>query len=798
MVKKHQKFQRKKSIGQHRATIIVLVGIMFSLFLVNFVSSWSNSTFNNSLSSEDLTFNGNENITRWLSVPENTFVTNAYMNLSGVYTYEEDGELSYSCTGAACFRAENAVDENWGSRWDSGCNNCDSYLYENMSSYSSYDGLNWTANFTNFGASSDIEFECWNYSSNSWYKFIDTTIPSATMTEITSEVPNSCINYPSPIQIRNYKPSLGVGTTQKYYEGKAVWFDNQYTINTSIFINNTQIWNHIGEFNSTYFPNKTSNFAQTINDYISTATAVAGYFLVPFLFHSDTRGILQYLGMNFNNNEFLENSQTFNSTTYETESENFEINLSYDSSEWLSISANLIYNGTTYLGSTSDTGNTRVFTKRLNIPIIQGLQQNKSFYWEILLSNATSTKYLNSTTQNQTIDELIFTQCNATYPSPIFVNFTVYNETNLNITPVFMDAYFEYYIKGGSGSVTKNYSFESSTANNTYWLCSNVNKTLITDSAIKLTADGLVDRTYEFSDKEYSNATTHIELFMQSSETKEPGTSNELSNIIIEVQDTGLQPLEGYTVTIERYYPGLGEYKIIVEDKTDTYGQMVARLVKNTVKYKFTFKDTGGVIRKTTGDMTIACRATICILPFVIEDTTDDFSRFTSTTDFEYVFSFDNNTNIFTFTWNDATGDSATVRLLVERVLFNGTSVVSGCNSTSTATSGTLTCNVGSQKAGYMGKIYRQVSGKSELLLNVLNTRVGQTFSTYGREGLLWVFILLMTMIGIGSFNPPIAIILYNVGFLMMGVLGIVSYNLPIFFATNIMMVLFIWAFNRK
>ena len=59
--------------------------LLLGLFMLSFVSAWSEDTFNNSLSTENLTFTGDENITRWLSVPENTVVTNGFLNLSGFY-----------------------------------------------------------------------------------------------------------------------------------------------------------------------------------------------------------------------------------------------------------------------------------------------------------------------------------------------------------------------------------------------------------------------------------------------------------------------------------------------------------------------------------------------------------------------------------------------------------------------------------------------------------------------------------------------------------------------------------------
>ena len=57
------------------------------IILASSVSAWTNTTLNNSLSEENLIFIGNENITRWLSIPSDvTLITEAYLNLSG-YEY---------------------------------------------------------------------------------------------------------------------------------------------------------------------------------------------------------------------------------------------------------------------------------------------------------------------------------------------------------------------------------------------------------------------------------------------------------------------------------------------------------------------------------------------------------------------------------------------------------------------------------------------------------------------------------------------------------------------------------------
>jgi hypothetical protein len=47
---------------------------------------------------------------------------------------------------------------------------------------------------------------------------------------------------------------------------------------------------------------------------------------VPILFTSQTAGILQYSDLLFNNEGFIEKSQTYNPTAYETSQESFIIN----------------------------------------------------------------------------------------------------------------------------------------------------------------------------------------------------------------------------------------------------------------------------------------------------------------------------------------------------------------------------------------------------------------------------------------------------------------------------------------
>lgn len=63
--------------------LIFISGFIFLLCMIQ-ASAWSTNTFNNSLPAENLTFTSiNQNITRYLAVPQNTILINAFMNLTG-------------------------------------------------------------------------------------------------------------------------------------------------------------------------------------------------------------------------------------------------------------------------------------------------------------------------------------------------------------------------------------------------------------------------------------------------------------------------------------------------------------------------------------------------------------------------------------------------------------------------------------------------------------------------------------------------------------------------------------------
>lgn len=473
--------------------------------------------------------------------------------------------------------------------------------------------------------------------------------------------------------------------------------------------------------------------------------------------------------------------------TNETSYQNFSANITITAGSTL-FAVKLIYNGTSYLGSYKSLGsNQYLVSKAIDIPLLNNIgivnNSNISFKWTFEFLESSIIVSSNSTERNVNVSKIYLKQCNAG-TSPMFANITAYNETNRSLVLSAIDLTFDFWL--GRGTVTKNYSYTSSTETGSYAFCSTENQTLNASAKIIASATGFTKRTFYLNKERWNNLTTNISLYLPSAGT----------NVIVEVKDSGLSPLAGYFVKVYRYYAENNTYIPIIKAKTDVYGQFVAKLIENEVIYQFEFLDSNNVVQKRTSDLTVACRATICVLPFILEDTTNDTERFQNITDYDWTFNYDNTTRTFTFTWNDVSGKSATNWLKVERYQWNGTSVA--CNTSSTASSGTLTCVLNNVNASYQAQVFRVVGSGEWRRIGYLSIEVGSiSHVTYGTEGLFWSFILLMTMIAIGYYYPPVGVGLYLIGSLLLSYLKIIYMNPAIFIAELVIGIAFIWAFAR-
>ena len=281
---------------------------------------------------------------------------------------------------------------------------------------------------------------------------------------------------------------------------------------------------------------------------------------------------------------FIENSQSYNSSTYETASETFILNLTYNSIIVSSLLGTLWYNGTSYAGTKVGSGDTVLFTRTISVPIIS-TSGNKSFNWEIALNGAKS----NSSTKSQIVNQTFLNLCNTTYKVP-FVNFTFKDESTDGVIDAMVDtSTWTYWL--GDGSVTKTLYFSNTTKSNLqYGFCFvPADKTLNIDLSFKYSNASYPQRTWTYDNKVLTNTTTMQVLYLL-------GSADGIYTSI-QMLSSGGQPISGVIVTLERQF--LGVWTLMEQGITDNSG-LVTFWVNPNYDYRITASKTNYITQQVT------------------------------------------------------------------------------------------------------------------------------------------------------------------------------------------------------
>jgi hypothetical protein len=445
---------------------------------------------------------------------------------------------------------------------------------------------------------------------------------------------------------------------------------------------------------------------------------------------------------------FIENSQSFNPATYETNYENFSINITYDSSEYAISSAYLIYNNTYHLATQSGAGNNLTFSViNLQVPAISSAI-NISFYWRIGFVNSSSTVFYNSNINSQAVSKgtslIVGTTCSAGY-SPA-LNFSFYYEPNrtiMNTTKV--DYYVTYGLSGNDYSINS-----SLTGVTDFSICINNSQAYYTIGygEIRYTGVDADERGYYiFSNTRITNITTVIPLYgLETSKS---------TSFLMTASTTGLIPYSGYYIGLLRWYPDINSYKVVEMGKTDERGQTVLRVKTEDVDYRLVLYTASGNVVKMFSPVKLICQTNPCVYTLYADATELDLTTFTS---IQKNLSYDSNLKRFTFIWNDASQAEQTITLNVYK--DTGTGSLNICNNSASGYVGVLICDVSSYTGNLRAEAIRQASPPvvlSQLLISLRDSIVNHGGGTIG---LFIGALLLITMALIGIASPVLVVIL--------------------------------------
>lgn len=459
-------------------------------------------------------------------------------------------------------------------------------------------------------------------------------------------------------------------------------------------------------------------------------------------------------------------SYNYSNLTYETANENFILNFSVG--DVISVSANLIYNGSARASTVSCSGIYCIARNNFDIPLLNsGNQENRSFYWTVTTFSGNSS--LSNSTQafNQTVNQLTLTQCTS---GTIAINFTNWDEQNrtTRISPFDFEASFNYYL--GSGLVYKNLNISNTTATEVP-LCINYNSTYYIDGIIAYTPPAnYPTRNYFYQRYPIDNSQEYKKLYSL--------LNSYSTSFILQVQDSALLPMKGVLVEAQRCYPGIDSNESVFAHRTDSSGLTVGNLEAETALYQFYITNQSSVLLAVTPCAAVVPQTTPYTLLFQIGGGyVSPFINIENQTDIDSDLTYNATSNTVSWTYIDTSDDFINANLIVYSLNYSGNSQPIFCSSSSNLSAATLSCNV-STAGTYSARVLVYRSGQA--LVDQLVFAVQTFASTVGYYGVFLAFFLILVSAFAFKWNEIAGIWMINAAVIFVNVVGLVAFG-PVF-----------------
>jgi len=528
--------------------------------------------------------------------------------------------------------------------------------------------------------------------------------------------------------------------------------------NTFLFKANTTAGNYTLNNATIYvwFSNGTLMQSETNNSIAGTSDANASFNLTDFVLGSYKWNVQvnyknsvlgTYYSVFAENNYTLNieatlDSITYNNHTYETKNENFEAKFNILPNSEISL-AQLVYNGTNYtITNLTTTPTLLTLQKAIDIPLNLNASANetKSFFFRFTYGGG----FVQETDEfEQNVSFINFQQCDATYDTQA-LNFTFFNEinqTNINgaTNPTTFESSWVYWI--GNGNIDKTYSFQNlSSSLNNYQFCIYPyipsNQTFRINGDIEFSATSFRENSYYLRNATLTNVSSDNLLYL---------LHTEYATKFFLTFKKGADLISGATITIQKYFTGLGEFKTTGIKTTDDDGEttMWGEVDKT---YKFFIMKEGELLG--TVERETICAVAPCTLSIIIgEETPEIFESYYETFGQNVVstLSFNKTSEIITYNFLDTTGLANYFRLKVNRVMLNETKEII-CDSQAFSVAGTLTCNLTGKTGEFKATTY--ISRSPEVIDKVLNVITDEeAIEGLGLIGIFLIMALIITLV---------------------------------------------------
>ncbi len=476
---------------------------------------------------------------------------------------------------------------------------------------------------------------------------------------------------------------------------------------------------------------------------------------------------------NFSVNQFAISSETFDAFVFETSHQFFELNISTIASI-LSVDAMLNYNGIRHIATTQCTAPNCQIDVSIDIPLVNSTEsQNRSFFWELTVFDGSTSLTQNTSEQVQNTTRIHLEQCGGAPFTIQTANFSAFDETTLiQIDPFTFDGTFLQWL--GTGTFKRNSSI-SDNATSVELCITPTESTFFLSGQIDYdegTFDNYTARNYFFDNDIISNTSQSIPLGLLKSE--------DATTFILRVQDENLLSLANVSIFIQRFYPGEGIFRTVQVARTNQEGRTLGFFKTETIDYRFILKRQG-----VTELITEAGKIVGESVPFTITFTLGEFAAkpwadFEQLEDLNTTLTFNQTSEIVTWTYLDTSGNFSNATLLVLKQNFSSANTIS-CNFNSTQSSATITCNLSGNISGtYIatGFITRDITQSlvAQIVFEILPEDTLANVS--GNLGLFLGWFLILVSVFAFKFNEIAGIILTNLAIIFVNLIHLVNFGI--------------------
>jgi len=468
------------------------------------------------------------------------------------------------------------------------------------------------------------------------------------------------------------------------------------------------------------------------------------------------------------NYKIFQNSLNYILSTIGGNTETFTLNITKLSSLQIS-TVDLVYNESASTASFTS-GDTSIVTNTLIVPN-PSADSNLSFFFSFTLDDDS---IINTSSNNQTV--LNFAIGNCSTFSTLIYNFTMFDEVNLTkLTNVTIDYAFNLF---DNTRTTQIINFSASSTANPTQICINQNLTAPSSYSLDavlqyLSSDavGYLTRYYNILNFSLKNSTipNNISIYDVVDTTATP--------FQLTFRDSSLVPDPNILVNVDKQYVPSNDFKTVEIPITDTSGQTILNLVRNTAIYNLIFVDAGGNIVASFNKISVFCDIAIqeCTLDLDAPATIESKFNLSSSIGISYTLAYTNSTSTATLTFSSLNSTALTARIIgTTQNQFGNRSV---CDSSLTSTLGTVDCDASSilLTDNYLFvDIFSNGNYVETRVINInpQNPLVG---GLYGANGYFIAFLMLLFIIILFSDDKQVLLVMLGVGWVVILVFGLVK-----------------------